>query len=55
MSIIERLYAPISERWSPDAAIDAFDNKDNAIALAPASWVLKDVTVTQALSTTAGD
>ena len=33
MSIVERLYAPISERRSPDAAIDAFDNKDNAIAL----------------------
>jgi hypothetical protein len=33
MSIVERLYAPISERPSPDAAIDAFDIKDNAIAL----------------------
>jgi presqualene diphosphate synthase len=33
MSIVERLYAPISERRSPDAAIDAFDNKDNAIAV----------------------
>ena len=33
MSVVERLYAPISERRSPDAAIDAFDNKDNAIAL----------------------
>ena len=33
MSIVERLYAPISERPSPDAAIDAFDIKDNAIVL----------------------
>jgi hypothetical protein len=33
MSIVERLYAPISERPSPDAAIDAFDIKDHAIAL----------------------
>ena len=33
MSIVERLYAPISERPTPDAAIDAFDIKDNAIAL----------------------
>jgi Squalene/phytoene synthase len=32
MAIIERLYAPISERPNPDA-IDAFYNKDNAIAL----------------------
>jgi presqualene diphosphate synthase len=35
MNIVERLYAPISERPSPDAAIDAFDNKDNAIAQRP--------------------
>jgi phytoene synthase len=43
MSIVERLYAPISERPSPDAAIDAFDIKDNAIALrrrAAGSWFL---------------
>ena len=33
MSIVERLYAPISELPSPDAAIDAFEIKDNAIAL----------------------
>src|ERR1700680_3989359 len=33
MSIVERLYAPISERPSPDTAIDAFDIKDDAIAL----------------------
>ena len=43
MSIVERLYAPISERPSPDAAIDAVDIKDNAIALrrrAAGSWFL---------------
>jgi presqualene diphosphate synthase len=33
MSIVEHFYAPTSVRASPGAAIDAPDNKDNAIAL----------------------
>ncbi len=35
MSIAERLYAPISERLSPDATFARSDNKDNTIALRP--------------------
>jgi squalene synthase HpnD len=33
MSIVERFYAPITERPSPNAAIDASDHADDAIAL----------------------
>jgi phytoene synthase len=33
MSTVEHLYAPISKRPSPDAAIDTPDNKDDAVAL----------------------
>jgi hypothetical protein len=40
LSIVERLYAPISERPSPGAAIDASDIKDNAIALRRRRWKL---------------
>jgi squalene synthase HpnD len=37
MDTIERLYAPFSERASPDAAIAASTYKDNPIALRPAT------------------
>ena len=37
MDTIERLYAPVSERARPDAAIAASDYKDNAIAAHPAT------------------
>ena len=33
MSIVERFYAPITERPSPNAAIDVSEDKNNAIAL----------------------
>jgi len=41
MSIVERLYAPISEAPESGRGIDAFDIKDPAIALTPARrWKL---------------
>ena len=47
MDTIVRLYAPITEHASPNAAIDASDHKDDAIALRPAaagssfSWTIR--------------